>query len=95
MNETKSKDNFTVCKECENFINCEPGSPREHVWYNHRCKANPIPKAIDPYDGKLKGIGRNDLGGQYFTDEEYGWCRDKNDGNCADFKPRRKRLFKF
>jgi hypothetical protein len=78
----------TICTKCANFYNAEPGSVREHVWYNHLCKASPLPKRIDPYDGKMKSCSVNDLGRGIFTDHEFEYCREVNDGNCPKFKPK-------
>ena len=78
----------TVCVQCKFFINLEPGSSREHVWYNHLCSATPLPKKIDPYDGKKKPWSRNDLGGEYFSDNEFKYCKNVNDGKCPKFESR-------
>ena len=79
---------MTICTKCKYFENLEPGSVREHVWYNHVCKASPLPTAIDPYDGKRKSCGSNDLGGGYFTKRAYQFCRDVNNGACPKFEQR-------
>jgi hypothetical protein len=76
----------TVCRDCASFVNVEPGSVREHVWYNHRCKAHPLPVGVDPYDGSLKPHATNDLGKRYFTDESLDVCRNHNDGSCGEFE---------
>lgn len=76
----------SVCTKCRSFMNLEPGSPREHIWYNHLCKATPLPTAIDPYDGKTKPCGVNDLGNKYFTENQFQYCRNVNEGNCPKFQ---------
>ena len=82
------QNNVSVCKNCKHFRNLEPDSPRAHVWYNHVCARSPKPKKIDPYDGKLKPWGKNDLGGKVFYSEEkeFQYCRDVNDGQCRKFE---------
>lgn len=76
----------TVCKKCRYFVQLETGSVREHVWYNHLCKATPLPMKVDPYDGKTKPYCHNDLGGEYFTENPFKYCRDVNDGQCPQFQ---------
>lgn len=76
----------TICTRCGHFLNLEPGSVREHIWYNHLCKASPLPKGVDPYDGKEKACSINAFGGRYFSDNEFQYCRDVNDGNCQQFQ---------
>lgn len=72
-------DNFTICTKCEFFHNEESGSVREHIWYNHFCKASPAPTCRNPYDGKIKPIDGN----------KYLHCREINiDGNCPLYKPK-------
>jgi len=82
----KLKPKFTVCTACRHFRNLEPNSPRAGVWYNHLCLATPLPKKIDPYDGQLKPYAVNDLGRQAFTDKEFQYCREVNDGKCSKFE---------
>ena len=75
-----------VCRACHNFINLEPGTPREHVWYNHLCRAHPFPVDVDPYDGEPKPYSHNDLGQRYFSKHEFTYCRNVNGkGECQDF----------
>ena len=76
----QEKPKVTVCTQCVHFMNLEPGSPREHIWYNHLCKATPLPTKVDPCDGKTKPHGVNDLGGEYFTENRFQYCRNVNDG---------------
>ena len=76
----------TVCTTCLHFYNREPGGPREHVWYNHLCKASPLPTKVDPYDGVVKSYGMNDLGMEYFSGEKFAYCRDVNDGKCPKWQ---------
>ena len=85
----KGKVQFAVCSRCEHFQNLEPGSPREDVWYNHLCKASPLPTARDPYDGTERPYTYNSLGMRYFTEHGYNYCRDVNtDGKCSEFQRR-------
>ena len=88
INQRKPKPEATVCTQCVHFINREPDSPREQVWYNHLCEATPLPTKVDPYDGKTKPYGSNDLGGEYFTENQSRYCRDVNDGTCPKFQTR-------
>jgi hypothetical protein len=73
---------ITVCKECKHFCNIDLDSPRADIWYNHLCKASPLPKGIDPTDGKSKSVSTNSFGTLYFSDDVYHKCRDINDGSC-------------
>lgn len=79
-------DRITICTKCKHFINLEPSSPRKDVWYNHVCKASKRPKKIDPYDGKIRFISKNDLGNEITTDNPYEYCRYINNGNCYLFE---------
>lgn len=76
----------TVCTQCRHFVNLEPGSVREHIWYNHLCEASPLPTRIDPYDGEEKPYGCNDLGTIYTSPYSFNFCRDINDGECPLFR---------
>lgn len=68
----------TICKNCTHFLNLEPGSPRADVWYNHLCKASPLPVVLNVVTGKM---------GPAIEDEAYSFCRDINrDGNCEKFE---------
>jgi len=84
-NSNKNSVEITICINCSNFINLEPNSSREDMWYNHLCKANSLPTKIDFFDGKEKPYGINDLGKEYFSEHPYKYCRDCNDGHCAKF----------
>lgn len=83
-----TKARLSICRECKHFRNLEPGSAREHIWYNHLCLASPLPTRIDPYDGVEKPYSRNDLGSVYFSqDKPYHYCRTINpDGSCEKFE---------
>ena len=86
MTDGVAKVPTTVCIKCKLHFDHEKGSPREHVWYNHYCKANPRERVIDPVTG-IEGYGGvNDLGGFYITDEKYRHCRDLNKGMCPLFQ---------
>lgn len=83
----------TICKQCRHFLNREPGSAREDVWYNHLCQATPLPTKIDPYDGQEKPYGQNDFGDEYFSpDRKFEFCRKVNDGNCPKFEAKHLRV---
>ena len=84
--ETPQPEVITICIKCEHFVNLEPASPREHIWYNHLCKASPLPTKIDPYDGKTKRYTVNGLGNEYFTENQFEYCRNVNDGKCSKFQ---------
>mgnify|MGYP001606881511 CR=1 FL=1 len=86
LREEKPKPEVTICTHCVHFMNLDPGSPREHIWYNHLCKATPLPTKVDPYDGKTKAHSVNDLGGEYFTENQFQYCRNVNDGRCPNFQ---------
>ena len=78
---------FTVCTECEHFLNLDSGSCRESIWYNHLCKASPLPKRRDPYDGIEKPWQTNDIGGGGVAEHEFHFCRNANDGSCRKWEP--------
>ena len=82
------KSEITVCLQCAHFINLEPGSPREHVWYNHLCKATSLPTKVDTYDGKTKPYSVNDNGDECFTKNLFEYCRNVNNGKCLKFQMR-------
>lgn len=82
------QDEVTICTQCVHFKNLEPHSARKDVWYNHLCQATPLPKKVDPYDGKMKPCAVNDLGREHFTENEFQYCRELNDGKCPKFHPR-------
>jgi hypothetical protein len=76
----------SICTKCVNFFNKEPDSVRKDVWYNHLCKADPLPTDIDPYDGNRKPFTHNAMGDKCFTEDKYSFCCDINkDGNCNNF----------
>jgi hypothetical protein len=78
----------SICKDCEHFHNEEPGSVREHIWYNHYCLASPLPTRIDPYDGAVRPYGINDLGTVYMAKVGFKNCRNVNpEGQCQKFSP--------
>lgn len=72
-----TKELFTICLRCAHLINLEPGSVRQHVWYNHVCRASLRPTFRDPYDGVVKPHG---------ADSKFQYCRNVNpDGHCPYF----------
>lgn len=77
---------MTICTRCKYLLNIGRGDQQRQIWYNHLCRANPLPLSIDPYDGELKHFGRNDLGGVHVADRSYDFCRNHNDGNCSKFE---------
>ena len=76
----------TICHLCSNFINLDPNSPRKDVWYNHICKANPLPQKINLVTGKMESYGVNDMGKEYFTDDKFQYCSNINFGKCKQFE---------
>lgn len=56
------------------------------VWYNHFCGAHPLPLRRSLQTGELVRIGKNDLGGEYETDDKFEFCRRINDGFCSKFE---------
>lgn len=72
----------TVCYQCKHFHNEEPTGPRKDIWYNHFCKASPLPIAMNPVTGEMQSKSSNDLGTTIYTDRGFKFCRDVNDGNC-------------
>ena len=53
INQRRPKPEATVCTQCVHFINREPDSPREHVWYNHLCEATPLPTKVGSPPGLM------------------------------------------
>ncbi len=86
-----SDPKITICKRCKYFINIDPFSCRRDVWYNHLCRASPLPKKVDPYDGKMKSYRLDRLNRVCFTQHDFEYCRDVNDGSCLKFQ--KKSLF--
>jgi hypothetical protein len=86
--QNKCSPEVTNCKQCLFHIGLEPGSPREDVWYNQLCMAKPLLKKVDSYDGKTKYYDVNDIGNEYFTTNEFQFCRYINDGKCSMFQPK-------
>ena len=73
-------ERLTICVECENFRNLEPGSVRKDCWYNHLCLASPLPKKLNVVTGKMKTRSPHD----------YAYCREVNiDGHCPKFSEKR------
>lgn len=83
---TENDLQMTVCTKCKHFMNLEPGSVRTGVWYNHLCRATPLPTKFDPYDGKVKPYRVNDMGTEHFVHQRYQFCRYINDGKCPKFE---------
>jgi len=75
-----------ICINCLNFINLDPYSPRKDVWYNHVCRANPLPKKINPTTGNIDPYSINDFGSEYFEDHEFEYCRKCNNGKCKQYE---------
>ena len=78
---------ITICAKCRFPINKEQDPKRREIWYNWFCSKNPLPRSINPLTGKINSFRSNDLGRMSFTDDEYSYCSDINDGSCKDFKP--------
>lgn len=75
-----------ICYECPSFINLEPNSVWQDIWYNHLCQANPLPKARNPVTGKIQSYTKNDFGQTVYVDNEYEYCRDMNpEGDCRSY----------
>lgn len=77
----------TICNRCTHFLNKEPDTVRKDLWYNHFCKASPLKKKKDFYDGKVKSVKINSVGVGVFTDDNYAHCSDINNGNCELWEP--------
>jgi hypothetical protein len=69
---------FTVCKQCINLIRENDSDS----WHSNFCKAVPLPKARDPYDGEIKRY----YGQNIFTEDKYKNCKKINDGKCPHFE---------
>ena len=64
----------TICYNCKHFQNRAPGTARGDIWYNHICKASPLPLIFSYVTGKPEP-------------QEYAHCRDINtNGQCAKFE---------
>lgn len=77
----------TICVRCKHFLDISGGF-NAGVWYNHLCKATPLPVAIDPVDGRTKAYGVNAVGTRYWVgkEEAYAFCRDINTGDCPKYE---------
>ena len=76
----------TICALCQSFLNLEPDSPREDVWYNHLCKASPLEERVDPVTGKPGFAATSDLGQDFVSDRQYQYCHNVNKGFCPLYK---------
>lgn len=77
---------MNICYDCINFHNLEPFGPYRDIWYNHLCKANPLPIKINPVTGAAQSVSQNDLGRTVYSDRNFGFCRDVNKGECENFQ---------
>ena len=84
MNITKT----TICYQCKFFHNEEPTGPRKDVWYNHVCKASPLPIDMNPVTGEMQARTCNDLGQVIHTNRTFEFCRNINKGDCELFEPK-------
>jgi hypothetical protein len=76
---------MTICVECQNHLDVKKNQGAD-VWYNHVCKASKLEEAIDPVTGKKQYVNFNDLGGKYYTDDAYEYCKSINhNGQCEKF----------
>jgi len=76
----------TICVECVHFMNVAvDDKTRSDIWYNHLCLASPLPKRINYVTGIEQHYLENDTGKVVFTDQEYKYCKDVNDGKCPRF----------
>ena len=74
---------MNICVDCKHHENL---TPERGAWYNHMCKANPLPKSINPVTGKTETFKSNDLGMVIFVDQQNAYCRDINtDGECKQY----------
>lgn len=77
---SNQRPKFTVCTNCKMLLK------GEHIW-DSPCKAKPLKKKRDPYDGQEKYFIINLLGGTNFTDQEFADCRTINtNGQCKFFE---------
>lgn len=86
----KTKTKTIICYLCEHFHNEEPLSVRKFVWYNHLCKASPLPIEMNPVTGEMQARSTNDLGTTIYTDRNFKFCRDVNNGDCEFFVEKEK-----
>lgn len=74
----------TICVECVHHS----GSDASKNYWNHLC-CHPNFERIaeqDPVTGNIGFVGKNDLGGTYFTQDRFPHCREINNGNCDYFE---------
>lgn len=81
---SSQKSEITICTKCTHLLSIAAG-PRTGIWYNMFCKAQPLPKGVNPLNGKECYITQNDFGNIVHTDDRFHYCRDINDGNCPHF----------
>ena len=83
---------MTICTKCTHYLydpNNEDiwqASPR---WYWQYCKAHPKPESINPCTGEKGYQGTNDLGGAYYSNVGFQYCRDINQGDCPTFEAKK------
>lgn len=80
------RNQITICTNCVHFKNAEANDKsRSEIWYNHLCLAHPLPKSINFVTGIEQYYIENDIGKIVFTDQEFKYCKDINDGKCQKY----------
>lgn len=77
---------MTICQNCIYFQNIAKNGFNSDVWYNHLCKASPLPREINPTTGENVPVQFNSLGMKYVSPNDYEFCRNVNDGNCPKYQ---------
>jgi hypothetical protein len=73
---------MTVCVECKHL---QRGRALRTQW-DYLCGAVKRLPGRDPVTGLDAFLGTNDLGGTYYTDDEWPSCRSINKGECSFFE---------
>ena len=76
------KEPRTICANCKHAFTPSRENPFSKApWYWQWCRAFHAQQAIDPVTGGVMWVDENG----YEVCNEYAFCRDHNQGNCAHF----------
>ena len=76
-----------ICASCMHSRHIIKNRAAPNVWYNWFCSAAPREATVDPVSGESGYAGKNDLGGNYVTEDPWEYCRNINtNGQCRMFR---------
>ena len=80
-----------TCVSCKHLRRKGP----TNIWYDLLCAKAPREVTVCPLTGESGFKGKNDLGGEYVTQDAFRYCRDINKGDCEMWEAKRGwRIFK-